>query len=211
MFKLILAPAVISLAITLLRLIGEINRWSPTLFNREAGGPGALIGIVWLVPVFGIYFAVRLAKEGRGPESRGRALGFTITGIVFFIALSAAAEIVFPTSLVVTLVLFNVAAAAGAAIAYRGWPELGVTNLAYGLSARIPVAIVMLIAMIAQWGTHYELGPPEMPPLSLLPNWLLIGLLPQMVFWVSFTVLVGGLFGILAVFFQKAPKPVHAA
>jgi len=60
--RLILAPALITLGITLLRLVGELNRWSPALFNREAGGGGALIGIVWLVPILGVYFALRLSK-----------------------------------------------------------------------------------------------------------------------------------------------------
>ena len=52
--KLILVPAVITLAVTLLRLVGELQGWSPTLFNRgdKAWSP-ALVGIVWLVPVFG--------------------------------------------------------------------------------------------------------------------------------------------------------------
>ncbi|MBI4474299.1 MAG: hypothetical protein HY646_16640, partial [Acidobacteria bacterium] len=178
-------------------------------FNREAGGPGALIGIVWLVPFFGVYFCVQLARQGRGPKSRGRSLGFTIAGILVFFAISTAAQFHSPSQ-ILTLVLFNVGAAAGAAVAYQGWPDLGLTNIAYGFSVRIPVAIIMLIAMIAQWGTHYELGPPGLPPLDLIPNWLLIGLMPQTVFWVSFTVMVGGLFGILALFFLKAPKPVHA-
>jgi hypothetical protein len=32
--KLILVPSVITLAVTLLRLVGELQGWSPTLFNR---------------------------------------------------------------------------------------------------------------------------------------------------------------------------------
>ena len=51
--KLILAPAVITLAVTLLRLVGELQGLSPALFNREGGGLGTFVGIVWLVPVFG--------------------------------------------------------------------------------------------------------------------------------------------------------------
>ena len=49
--RLILVPAVITLAVTLLRLVGQLQGWSPTLFNRECGFCGALVGIVWLVPV----------------------------------------------------------------------------------------------------------------------------------------------------------------
>ncbi len=52
--RLILVPAVITLAVTLLRLVGELQQWSSALFNRSAGGGGAIVGIVWLVPVFGI-------------------------------------------------------------------------------------------------------------------------------------------------------------
>ena len=33
--KLILVPAVITLVVTLLRLVGELQGWSPTLFNRD--------------------------------------------------------------------------------------------------------------------------------------------------------------------------------
>src|SRR3989442_9935406 len=72
--RLILGPALITLAITLLRLVGELSRWSPSLFNREPGGPGALVGIVWLIPVFGIYFALRLARAGERPTGVGRTL-----------------------------------------------------------------------------------------------------------------------------------------
>ena len=58
-------PAVITLAVTLLRLVGELQGWSPLLFNREAGGGGALVGISWLVPVFGAWFGWKLAGPAR--------------------------------------------------------------------------------------------------------------------------------------------------
>ena len=52
--KLILVPAVITLAVTLLRLVGELQGWSPTLFNRgDKPFSPSLVGIAWLVPVFG--------------------------------------------------------------------------------------------------------------------------------------------------------------
>ncbi len=46
--KLILVPAVITLAVTILRLVGELENWSPLFFNKHAGGGGALIGTQWL-------------------------------------------------------------------------------------------------------------------------------------------------------------------
>jgi hypothetical protein len=203
--QLVLVPALISLGITLLRLVGELNRWSPTFFNREPGGPGALVGIVWLVPVFGLYFAWRLSAAGRGPKSRGRALGYALAGLLLFVVLYLAVARLVP-SLLGRVVLINCAAAISALVAYRGWPELGLTEVAYGLAARIPVALVMLVAMAANWGTHYEFGPPGFPELGLLPKWLAIGLMPQLVFWVGFTVLVGSLFGGLVPLVRRAPR-----
>jgi hypothetical protein len=200
--RLILMPALITLAITLLRLVGEVNRWSPALFNRAAGGGGALIGIVWLVPILGVYFALRLRKAGRGPASRGRAIGHALAGVALFVVLATVAFRL-TSAMAVRVVITNLAAALAAWVACRGWPALGRTTFAYGLAARIPVAIVMLVAMAANWGTHYELGAPGLPEMGLLPKWALIGLLPQLFFWIGFTVVVGGLFGSLALLFQR--------
>ena len=36
--KMILWPAVITFAITMIRLVGELQNWSPSLFSRQAGG-----------------------------------------------------------------------------------------------------------------------------------------------------------------------------
>ena len=60
--RMVLGPALITLAVTLLRLVGELQGWSPRLFSREAGGGGALVGISWLVPVFGAWFGCKLAS-----------------------------------------------------------------------------------------------------------------------------------------------------
>jgi hypothetical protein len=203
--RLVLGPALITLAVTLLRLVGEVNRWSPAFFNREAGGGGALIGIVWLVPLVGIYFALRLRRAGRAPDSRGRAVGYALAAVVLFAVLLAVAVRVVP-SMAVRVLLINLAAALAAWVACLGWPALGRVEFAYALAARIPVAILMLVAMAAEWGTHYELGPPGLPEMGLLPKWILIGLLPQLVFWVGFTVVVGCLFGALALLLPRASR-----
>jgi hypothetical protein len=81
--RLILVPALITLAVTALRLVGELMRWNPTFFSREAGGAGAVVGIVWLVPVFGVYFARKLVAAGLGPARAGRALGMALLGLTF--------------------------------------------------------------------------------------------------------------------------------
>ena len=86
MSKLVLIPALITLAVTVLRLVGELNNWNPALFNRTAGGGGALIGISWLALVFAVYFAVRLQNEGLGPEHAGAAIGYTLLALAVMIA-----------------------------------------------------------------------------------------------------------------------------
>src|SRR5713226_9858972 len=80
--QLILIPSVITLALTALRLIGELQHWSPVLFNREPGGPGSLIGITWLAPIFGIYFALKLSRAGETPAGAVRVIGFAVLALV---------------------------------------------------------------------------------------------------------------------------------
>ncbi len=59
--RLIAVPALVTLAVTLLRLCGELRHWSPTLVRSDPGGLGAAVGIIWLAPAFGVYFA----RQGR--------------------------------------------------------------------------------------------------------------------------------------------------
>ena len=99
-------------------------------------------------------------------------------------------------------------------VGLRAWPALGRTLLAYGLAARIPVVVVMLLAILGGWGTHYELGPPSFPQMAALPKWFWIGLLPQLTLWIAFTVSIGGLVGgltALAMGRRAAPAALSAA
>src|SRR6516165_8267723 len=80
--RFILVPGVITLAVTLLRLTGELEHWSKAWFNPEQGGFLAVVGIVWLVPVFGIYFALKLSGEGQGAAHLGHAIGRAIMGAI---------------------------------------------------------------------------------------------------------------------------------
>ena len=61
------------------------------------------------------------------------------------------------------LSVFVVAFFVGIAIGILAWPALGRTLLASGLAARIPVALLMLVAMLGNWGTHYD-ARPSYPP-----------------------------------------------
>jgi hypothetical protein len=194
--RLILVPAIVTLAVTLLRLAGELAGGSSVLFNRTAGGAGALIGIVWLVPVFGFWFGRRLVQLGQGPASAGRVAGFAVLAAVAGIGLSiAGARTNRPLILSIGFVAGVIASVL---LAWRGWPALGKVLLAYGLAARIPVALVMLAAIYGNWGTHYDVPPPNFDAtLGPFAKWVAIGLLPQLTVWITFTVSVGSLFGAL--------------
>lgn len=211
--KLILVPALITLAVTLLRLTGELLHWSPRLFNPAPGGGGALVGIAWLVPIFGIYFALKLADAGERPSSVGAAIGYALLGGLLMPAVGFVAMKLLGMSQqsFATFGVFIVASIVGALIAFRGWPALGRTLLAYGLAARIPVVIVMLLAILGNWGTHYDVAPPGFPEMSPIAKWLLIGVLPQMTIWIWYTIAVGALFGGLALAVTgRARRPATA-
>jgi len=197
--KLILVPATITLAVTLLRLAGELMHWSPTLFNPEAGGGGAIVGIAWLVPVFGIYFGLKLTNAGHAPSAAGPAIAYSVLGFALMPALGfAAVKLGVPPQSFAAFGVFIVLSAIGAAVAYRAWPALGRTLAAYGLAARVPVILVMLLAMLGNWGTHYDVPPPNFPEHGPMVKWLLIGVLPQLTIWMWFTIAGGAIFGAIA-------------
>jgi len=194
---LILIPAVITLVVTLLRLVGELLNWSPALFSRAPGGGFSLVGISWLIPVFGVYFALKLNARGEGPVSGWKAAGWALVGLVVMIAVVAVgATMKWPR--VALLIASSISAWVAIAIAFRGWPALARTLLSYGFAARIPVAIVMLVAIYARWGTHYDAFPPNMPEVDAMApfvKWFSFGLVPQMTGWMCMTVVFGMLVG----------------
>jgi hypothetical protein len=119
--RLIVIPAALSWLITIFRLVGELQHWSEFWFNPAPVGGGAPIGITWLVPILGVYFAMR-----------------------------------------------------------------------------------------GNWGTHYDAVPSGFPEMSLLPRWIWLGFMPQLIFWVAFTIVAGSLFGSIAaaiVYRRKSLSP----
>src|SRR3989442_13098798 len=83
--RLILVPGLITLGVTILRLVGELQHWPKPFFSAEAGGGGAIFGVSWLPLIFGPYFALKLACAGERPSSLGKAFGFTVLGLVVMI------------------------------------------------------------------------------------------------------------------------------
>lgn len=198
--QLILVPTALTLAMTLFRLVGELRHWSAAWFTTSMGP--SIVAIVWLAPVFGIYFALRLASRGEGPSSTWRAALFALLGVAIVMGQGKIASVLhlnpapgfYGRLLYIWLIL-----AVAALVTLPGWPALFKTMLAYAYSARIPVAIVMFFAMRGNWGTHYDLGPGDTPAgISFGMRYLWLAFLPQLVFWVGFTIVAGMLLGTIA-------------
>ncbi len=203
--RLILIPALITLAITILRLVGELLHWSKLFFNPAPGGGFAIVGISWLPIIFGIYFAIKLADAGARPASLGKAVGFTLLGLVVYFG----GGVLFGMSESGNYALLaagTVVIIVGSLIPLAGWSKLAKVLIAYGFAARIPVAVVMIFAMHGSWGTHYDAVPPNFSQMAWLPKWFLLGFIPQMTIWIGFTVIVGSLLGIATVAIARRGK-----
>jgi hypothetical protein len=209
--RLVLGPSLIALAVTLLRVAGELGRWSERWFSPETGGiiprgTSWLFGITWLAAPFGAYFAIKLARAGEGTLRPWRAFGWSAAGLVLVLAglrLVWRLPIPFPPILILVWLVMS----AGAALAWVGWPALGRTLLCYGLASRLPVIVVMFLAMRGNWGTHYDyVGMPAPFQMPFWPRFLWLAFFPQLVFWVGFTVLLGSVAGSLAIVLFMRPR-----
>jgi hypothetical protein len=149
------------------------------------------VGIIWLVPVFGVYFARRLAREG-ATATAGRTAGFAALGLGAFVFL-AAAGFQRPVASPSQFLLIGAGAVVGIAVTRPGWPRLWQTLLAYGFAARVPVVIVIILGILNGWNTHYDTPPPGLPDLDPLARWLAIGVIPQFTIWLAVTVILGTL------------------
>lgn len=211
--KLILIPSLITLAITILRLVGELQNWSPAIFNKQPGGGGSILGISWLPLFFGMYFAWKLIRAGEAPQSAWRVILFAFFGMLVMGLGGYVAFAQGPGLNALRLVAGLLIILAAIAAPFFAWRKLSRVLLAYAFAARVPVAIVMFFAIKGNWGTHYDVAPPEFPAMSWFNKYLLIGFLPQMILWIAFTVVVGALMaGIAAAVLQrgKATKPAAA-
>ena len=197
-WKLILVPSLITLAVTVVRLIGELNHWNETFFRRAAGGAGAVVGIVWLAFIFAIYFALKVHCSGAALPGAGKAFLWTLVAFAVFVGgeflqyggiqshstFKVAAGVI---AVVIAILIMRMA-----------WPSYWTVLTAYALAARIPVTIIAFFALRGAWGTHYDAIPPEFASFGFAAQFLYLAVMPQLTFWVAFTVILCGLFGIVA-------------
>src|SRR5690349_6353107 len=124
--RLIMMPALIRLAVSILRVVGELEHWFTVLLNPTPGGGAAIVGITWLAFIFGVYCALKLAGAGQGPASSGKAIGFAVLSFLLgFVGVSLASgpKQAFPGKMFVGLLVMAV----GGAVPFRAWPALAKT------------------------------------------------------------------------------------
>ena len=200
--SLITIPALITLGVTILRLVGELQHWPKPWFNSAAGGGGAVIGISWLPILFGPYFALKLAGAGDKPSSAGKSIGLAFAGLAVLVVGGVLIGVVMAMHHPSLAVIGYLVMLLAAFVPGMGWRSLGNTLLAYAFAARIPVVVVMYLAMSANggrgWGTHYDAAPPNMQFPSFGSRFLYTGVLPQLGFWIGWTVVAGAIVGTIA-------------
>lgn len=203
--SLVIWPAVITFAVSLVRFIGEIAGWNPTFFGTGAGGDASIVGITWLVAVFGLWFGLKLRRTNKG--TRNLALSAVVYLVAIGLALGIGAILqgqdllVFPSEESPDvepkgLELIGVISTGAVIVGMFAWFRLSLTLLVYGLLARVPVILITLIAIAFDLETHYTALPAGVGPLEGM-DLVMATCMPQLMLWVPFTVLAGGLFGCL--------------
>ena len=193
-------PALVTLAVTLLRLTGELRGWNEEYFSRLPGGGLAIVGITWLVPFVGAYLGWHLARAGvEAPDLAGLA-GWPTAAVAIGLGIGYFLAKVVQPSATGTFVLWAMVSVVVAAMSLSTWPALAKPLLAYAVAARVPVIVVMWLAIRRGWGTHYDAIPPSFPFYGPLERWLWTGVLPQATIWVAFTLAVGTAFSAVGVY-----------
>ena len=100
------------------------------------------------------------------------------------------------------IVLMWCMAALAGALQILAWPRMFRVLVAYAYASRVPVAIVMYAATIKNWPSHYNANVPGFSPLT---GFFLFGFVPQLVWWVSFTIVLGTIAGLVTAALTKGP------
>ncbi len=197
-----LPPVIITWAVILVRLGGELVEGPEWLFSRHQGGEMAVVGIAWLVVIFGAYFGWRLARDGRGPR---RPPGLAL--LVHVLAIAAGVGVMFGLDKLGFLdfskpnptvaYCFAVVLGSASLVMLWSWPALFKAHLAYAILARLGIILVTIPAILGSWDTHFSKGPDN----TLLdPTWssVVMASTAQVCFWIPYTIMVGGLCGSIA-------------
>ena len=158
--RLVLVPALVTLALTQLQLTGDLLGWS------EMGLP---FEIAWLVPLCGTYFALHLRRVDESAPSAARVLRGTFLPLALFIAGSSCCAR-HPVG-------WGFCRSSPSSSCDRIGLGFGNTLLTYAFAARLPVIVTMLAATLGRWETVFDVSPYN----------VLAGTLPQLTVWFAFT------------------------
>ncbi|MHC5066866.1 MAG: hypothetical protein ACYTG5_23165 [Planctomycetota bacterium] len=196
--NLILWPSIITLMVSLLRLYLQVQG----SMSSQSGGGLALLGITWLVFLFGSWFGWCLFKQASQPSLRRGALW----ALLPMIALVCAVMLGFGNidqadqsdaayaSLRATVVVIVIVAVLAAGFCFVIWPRLAFAMLLYAIPARLTVLAITYLAKQQDWDTHYtKFGPAGIE--RDLGETMYAASVAQMGFWVCFTVVGGVLAG----------------
>ncbi len=210
-WRLVFLPAVVvTWAVILVRLGGELVEGPAWLFSRQGGGGAAVVGISWLVVVFGAYFGWRLARDGRGPRRHsGLALLVHVlaiaAGIGVMLGLGELGFLDFSKPNPTVAYCFAVVLGSASLVMLWSWPALFKAHLAYAILARLGIILVTIPAILGSWDTHFSKGPDG----AVDPTWssVVLASTAQVCFWIPFTILGGGLCGSIAALIASLVKP----
>lgn len=205
-WSLVAIPAILTLLVTILRLVGELQGWDPQLFGRKAGGGFALVGISWLVPVFGFWFGWRVRRSSKKLVRPGIAAAiYLLAAAVFAGAVFGMIElglVQMPSEKTPGeekgIAYLFAAMGTAAVIALFAWPRLTLVLMLYGLLARIPIVAITYLDLALGWDTHYGKPAPGVVPNSTMEAFVALAT-AQLTFWPFLvTPIFGGLAGCLA-------------
>lgn len=198
--RLLLWPSLITAAISVFRLVAEVNGW----LSNSSGGRLVPLGITWCIFVFGSWFGWKLAAVDAGPRVRPAwpwaLLAFVATAATVAIGFRPLlggdqSDATFAAVRVVVLTGAGVATLAALAM-FAVWPRLAWVLLLYALPARALVVALTWLAKTQGWNTHYaKFGPTGIE--RDLPTTMVSASIAQFGFWVPFTIVGGTLAGTL--------------
>jgi hypothetical protein len=171
----------------------------------------SLVAILWLAPLFGIYFALKLSAHGQHPASAWGAIALAVLAalVILFLPGLLPFKFGFPGRLLYEWSIVVLAAI----VTLPAWPALCRTLLAYAYAARIPIAILMFFAYRYHLDTHYDAVPGDLPAgIGFWSKYLWLAFFAQLIFWVATTIVIGMLFGTVAAGIARLARgPARAA
>jgi hypothetical protein len=186
---LLLVAAALTLVVTLLRLVGERQGWDSRWFSTEPGSPLNPFGIVWLVPVFGFLLGRRLAAAGKPPF----VASFFVPAFGFVAMVGAGVFVLHHfdgDELQAAMQWLWIGSPCLALLALFAWPRAFFATLAYGLMARVPVALVQYFDVENGWQTHYGKVHPKLVGMDAASRHMFLAM-AQATHWLPFTILAG--------------------